>query len=537
MKPLVVIPTKDNVETIADVARRSLEFVPDVLVVDDGSTDGTGDAVREVCPVLTHPVNLGKGAALTTAFKHARENGFSHVIAVDADGQHLPEDLPLFLEAMRQDPWAIHLGVRDLSTAPGKSQFGRKFSNFWIWVETGHHVGDSQTGYRVYPVEPILSLALPKGRYEWEVEVLTRALWAGVAVRDVACRVFYPPEEQRVTSFRPFWDNVRISLLNTRLVLGRILWPPRWINRVPAPGGVWQGGHRGRVWGWRFFSRVVALFGRWPAYAAMTWLATFYFLMAGDHRRGCLAYLRRRFPKLGGASLWWRGWKTFFVFACSLVDRFLAMHHGPDAFRYEREGTDAARELLAEQGAIILSAHLGNPDLGASALRSTSPNERPVNILQYQAAKDPYVVLMKELLGERAPRVIALNGENDMASLEVVRALRRGEIVAIKADRTVDGRTVEVPFLGGTIQLPAGPFLLAALSRAPVFVLGCFKEDAGTYRVVATEPRTYRFTSRTSRDADIQRWAAEFAAQMEQWTERWPLQWFNFHDPWVGTGD
>ncbi len=533
MKPLVVIPSKDNVGTIAEVARRCLEYVPDVVVVDDGSADGTGRAAAELVEVLTHEENLGKGAAITTALRHAAARGFSHLIAVDADGQHLPEDLPLFLEAMRKDPWAIHLGVRDMSTAPGSSQFGRKFSNFWIWVETGHHVGDSQTGYRVYPVEPVLSLALPKGRYEWEVEVLTRALWAGIAVRDVSCRVFYPPEEERVSSFRPFWDNLRISLLNTRLVLGRMLWPPRWVNRVPEPGGTWQGGHRGRLWGWRFFSSLVALTGRWPAYAGMVILASFYYLMGSDHRRGCVAYLRRRFPEAGALELQSKCWQTFYVFACSLIDRFLAMHHGAQAFCYERESTEAAQELLAERGAIILSAHLGNPDLGAAALRATSPVQRQVNLISYQAGGDPYVVLMRELLGESAPRVIALNEGNDMASLEVVRALRRGEIVAIKADRTVDDRMVEVPFLGGTIELPSGPFLLAALSKAPVFILGCFKESAGTYKVIATEPRTYRFTSRKDRQQDLQRWGAEFAAQLEQWTERWPLQWFNFHDPWI----
>jgi predicted LPLAT superfamily acyltransferase len=533
IRPLVVIPSKDNVGTIADVATRALEFCPDVVVIDDGSTDGTGAAAAEVVPVVTHPVNMGKGVALTTSFHYAREHGFTHVIAVDADGQHLPEDLPLFLEAADKDPWAIHLGVRDMSTAPERSQFGRRFSNFWIWVETGHRVGDSQTGYRVYPVEPVLSLALPKGRYEWEVEVLTRALWAGIAVRDIPCRVYYPPEEERVTSFRPFWDNLRISLLNTRLVAGRVLWPPRWINRVPEPGSPWRGQHRGRLWGWRFYVGLIRLFGRWPAYLAMTWMAGFYWLIGADQRRGVAAYLRRRLPESPGLSRAWTSYRLFLRFACSLIDRFAVMLHGPEAFQLQRENTAAARATVEAGGCIILSGHLGNADMGASALRRLTDSGRPVNMVQYHADQDPYVVLLQELLGERAPKVIAINAGDDMASLEVARALRRGEIVALKADRLVDDRSVTVDFLGGPMKLPSGPFLLAALSKAPVFTLGCFKDGPSRYTVIATDPQVLKFTSRKDRDQDIQRWAQGFADTLAEWTRRWPDQWFNFHDPWA----
>ncbi len=534
-RPLVAIPTYNNAATVADVARRCLKQHPHVVVIDDGSTDGSGDAARAVTTVIAHPVNRGKGAALVTALDHAAAEGFSHVIAVDADGQHLPEDLPLFLDAARSDPDAIHLGVRDMSTAPESSRFGRRFSNFWIWVETGHHVGDSQTGYRVYPVVPVRSLRFPVGRYEWEVEVLTRALWAGIAVRDVACRVFYPPKEERVSSFRPFHDNARISWLNTRLVAGRILWPPRWFNRVSAPGerwkGGWKGGHQGRLWGWRFFVNMVGLIGRWPAYVGMVGMATWYLLLAAQPRRGLMAYLRRRFPQANTLGRWARAWRAYLGFACSLVDRFAMIRSGPETFQLTRENTAAAQAAVQAGGAIVLTAHMGNPDLGASALRSGVP--RVVNMVQYHDQNDPYVTLIREALGERAPRIIALNSGDELASLEVVRALRRGEIVAMKTDRLVDARSVTVPFLGGDIRLPSGPLLLAALSRAPVFLMGCFKEGSDTYRVITTDPRVLRFSGRgPARERDLQRWGAEIAEQLEEWTERWPLQWYNFHDLW-----
>ncbi len=537
-RPVVVIPSKDNAPTVGDVAAACHAQGVDVIVVDDGSVDGTGDVARDVqgVTVLAHAVNMGKGAALNTAFHHAWRQGYTHAICLDADGQHDPADLPRFVEACRADPWAIHAGVRDMSTAPGRSQFGMKFSNWWTWVETGHRLGDTQCGFRAYPLEPVLSLGLGDGRYEWEVEVLVRSLWRGVAVRDLDCRVFYPPEEERVSSFRPFWDNARISLLNTRLVVLRILWPGHWINRVPPRGGEWRGRHLGTVWGWSFFLGMIRVFGRRPTHAAMLVMSGFYLVFARSHRDGVLAYLRRaRAVGLPVRSGWLDAWRIFHRFACAIVDRFVLLAHGPEAFTVVHEDTARAKLELETQGAIFLTAHLGNPDLGATALQ-TVEFQRPVNILQFTSGDDPYMVLLRRYLkGDQAPRIISLNAGDELASLEVIRALRRGEIVAIKGDRVVDERVAVVDLLGGRVRLPTGPFLLAAISRAPLFVLGCFHEGKGTYRVIAGEPWRLRFTSRDGRQADLERWAQRYAAQLEAWARRYPRQWYNFHDPWSET--
>jgi predicted LPLAT superfamily acyltransferase len=535
-RPLVVIPSKDNEATIARVAAGCRAHGVDVVVVDDGCVDGTAAAAGAVpgVVVLAHPHNMGKGAALNTAFHHAWSAGYTHAICLDADGQHDPDDVPAFVEACRRDPWAIHAGVRDMGTAPGRSQFGMKFSNWWTWVETGHRLGDTQCGFRAYPLQPVLSLGLGDGRYEWEVEVLVRSIWGGVAVRDLPCRVFYPPEEERVSSFRPWADNLRISLLNTRLVTLRVLWPPTWFNRVPPPGGAWRGRHLGSLWGWRFFLGMIRVLGRGPTHGAMVVMAAFYLVFASSHREGVLAYLRRAaaagLPVKAG---WGDAWRIFHAFACSIVDRFVLLVRGPEAFRIVHEETAAAKRTLESQGAIFLTAHMGNPDLGATALQ-TVEFQRPVNVLQYTAGDDPYMQLLRHYLPDgQAPRVISLNAGEDLASLEVIRALRRGEIVAIKGDRVVDDRSVEVELLGARIALPTGPFLLAALSKAPMFLLGCFHEGDGAYRVIAGEPWELRFTSREDRQADLERWAQRFASQLEAWARRYPYQWYNFHDPWV----
>lgn len=538
MKPVVVIPSKDNAPTVAEVARACLRHCPDVVVVDDGSTDGTGDAARAVegVTVLVHPVNQGKGVALATALHWAGEHGYTHMIALDADGQHDPDELPAFLSAAQADPAALSIGCRDMAGAPGSSQFGRNFSNFWVWAETGHRVGDSQSGYRVYPVQPTLSLGLRSSRYEWEVEVIVRALWAGIAVRDVPCTVVYPDDpEDSQSSFRPFLDNTRISLLNTRLVLGRVFWPPRWLNPVTPPGGTWRGDHLGTLWGWSFFLTWLRLFGRWPTYAAMSVMATVYLVVSGRHRQAVGTFLGRARPEAGSLARLWMSWRLFFGFACSLVDRFLLLVKGPRAFQITHQGCEEAQSTVASgEGALFLTIHSGNSDLGATALAMhADPSvHTPVNVVQYTHPGDPYPILVQRLAGEHAPRIISLNEEGTMAGLEAVHALRRGEIVALKGDRPVDGHRARVPFLGGTIEIPTGPFLLAATSRAPLFLLACFKTGPSSYTVYSSPAWRLRFTSRSERQADLQRWAEDFASHLEGWMRQYPLQWYNFYDPW-----
>ena len=139
----VLIPTFNNVGSVAEVVRGALASGLPVYVVDDGSTDGSGAAAKGAT-LLTLPANRGKGGALLVGMGRLVADGFTHAICLDADGQHDPIDIPAFAAALDADPDAIVAGVRDLATAPPISQFGRRFSNFWIRVETGHRVADSQ---------------------------------------------------------------------------------------------------------------------------------------------------------------------------------------------------------------------------------------------------------------------------------------------------------------------------------------------------------------------------------------------------------
>ncbi|MBR5255697.1 MAG: glycosyltransferase family 2 protein [Bacteroidales bacterium] len=224
-----VIPTYNNGRTVADVVRGVLRNGLPVIVVDDGSTDETAQSLEGLdIHLVRHPKNRGKGIALKTGFEEARHLGYKFALTIDADGQHNPDDIPALVAAAGEKTLVI--GSRNIA-ADGMSSgstFANKFSNFWFTVQTGRKLPDTQTGFRVYPLENLPSLKLLTARYEAELTLLVFSAWKGLRLVPVPVRVYYP--EDRVTHFRPFADFFRISVLNTVLcVLALVYGYPRML--------------------------------------------------------------------------------------------------------------------------------------------------------------------------------------------------------------------------------------------------------------------------------------------------------------------
>lgn len=223
----VAVPTYNNVNTLPAVLNELRLFCENIIVVDDGSDDGTGNLLASETGifVITIPVNKGKGYALRAAFRKAVSMGFDYLISIDSDGQHSVADLGQFVMKIRENPGALIIGARNMNQAsvPGKSSFGNRFSNFWFRVETGQKLKDTQSGYRLYPVKRMEKMRWVTRRYEFEIEVLVRAAWKGIPILHVPVSVYYAPKEKRISHFRPFIDFSRVSLLNTVLVLIALL--------------------------------------------------------------------------------------------------------------------------------------------------------------------------------------------------------------------------------------------------------------------------------------------------------------------------
>ena len=230
IKGCVIIPTYNNAKTLEGVIEGVLKIAKGttVIVVNDGCTDESTSLLSKFedrILVLTNTLNSGKGYSLRVAFRKALELGYEHALTIDSDGQHFPEDIPLLVAKAKKHPGSVIMGSRNMEQegVPGKSSFGNKFSNFWFKLETWITLPDTQTGFRIYPLIPMRKMKFFTRKFEFEIEVIVRLAWKGVKFYPVPVRVKYDMEE-RVSHFRPGRDFFRISVLNSVLVLGALLY-------------------------------------------------------------------------------------------------------------------------------------------------------------------------------------------------------------------------------------------------------------------------------------------------------------------------
>ena len=226
---VIVVPTYNNAKTIGGVFADIKQYANHIIVVNDGSTDDTAQILSTIegIEIITHQRNCGKGTALKNGLCKAKADGYRYAITIDSDGQHFASDIPTFVQEIEATPDTLLVGGRNIEAdnMPGKNTFANKFSNFWFKLETGVKLPDTQSGYRLYPLQLMnVQKWYYTAKYEFELEALVFASWAGVTVRNIPINVYYPPEGERVSHFRPWRDFTRISILNTILVLIALLW-------------------------------------------------------------------------------------------------------------------------------------------------------------------------------------------------------------------------------------------------------------------------------------------------------------------------
>jgi glycosyltransferase involved in cell wall biosynthesis len=236
----VIVPTYNNHKTLKKVLDSVLNITSNVIIVNDGSTDETSEILKQYSQLtqIHHPKNLGKGRALRNGFRKAIEMKFEYAITIDSDGQHFASDIPSFISEIQNEPNSLLIGSRNMTqeNVPKKSSFGNKFSNFWFKFETGIKLEDTQSGFRLYPLN-LIPKQFYTNKFEFEIEVIVRSAWKGIVVKNIPIQVLYDPAE-RVSHFRPFRDFTRISILNTVLVINALLYikPRDFFRRAKKKG-------------------------------------------------------------------------------------------------------------------------------------------------------------------------------------------------------------------------------------------------------------------------------------------------------------
>jgi glycosyltransferase involved in cell wall biosynthesis len=238
-KVVIVMPTYNNGRTLEDMLRALLVLTPHIIVVNDGSTDDTSSILSRYASRLTiidYPKNRGKGYALKRGFAEAIARGYRYALTIDSDGQHRVSSIPAFLDTLDAHPDSMIVGTRSFDAAgmPRGNTFANKFSNFWFHLQTGSNFPDTQSGFRLYPLDILKQMRLFTRRYETELEILVRMAWRGVPLIALPVEIYYAPASERVTHFRPYYDFFRISVLNTFLTFWAIAYerPKMIIKRL-----------------------------------------------------------------------------------------------------------------------------------------------------------------------------------------------------------------------------------------------------------------------------------------------------------------
>ena len=526
-KILIVVPVYNHAATLGPVlAELALQSWP-ILVVNDGSREGASiSEIVKTWPQVSlesHAINLGKGAALATGLRFAAARSYTHILTFDADGQHRAVDVPSLVTAARERPDALVIGARDFESAasgdvPGSSKFGRRFSNFWIWVEAGQKLADTQTGLRVYPVDLQLLATVKGRRYAFEVEVLTRALWQGRSVQSVPTSVYYPPRAQRISHFRPGYDNFQLTLTHTRLCTYRLL----QLIGLHRPLRLTSSSSQ-EMKGAAFSSWVIKRGGAGVAYALMIFPVITGFIFRAVERRAISDFYARVQPSWGAGRRLVAAFANYWYFAASIIDRLRVT----DSTLIEVDSTTA----LPPPGSILVGAHYGDWFLIARRAAQISGEKMGLVI---DPQKTP------AFFAEMAPRwegrlqLLAPTDDQFGFALSVKELLDDGGRVCFMVDRLpppskLGASSLTVDFFAGPTQFLRAPFALAQRLGVPLYFACAIKRGLGV-----KAPYTLRGLEIWNGQGVIteQELAMRTARILEDQVRRAPQHWFNFLPIW-----
>ena len=227
----VVIPAYNEIATMRAIAQQTLKYCDRVVIVDDGSSDGTADSVADLdVTLIRHNENQGKAASLWDGMRYSLDMNADAVITMDADGQHSPADIPTLIAQFSHNADAIIIGARLLNRqhAPRARLFANEFADFWVSWAAGHCVYDSQSGFRLYPTRLIAQIDIPRHRsrgFVFESEFIIESARKKFHCISVPINSVYH-SDARPSHFRPVMDITRIVIMIAWKLISRGMYLP-----------------------------------------------------------------------------------------------------------------------------------------------------------------------------------------------------------------------------------------------------------------------------------------------------------------------
>ncbi|KTS70929.1 glycosyltransferase family 2 protein [Pantoea stewartii] len=548
--PCILIPCYNHGAMIATVLTRLAPFGLPCILVDDGSDAATQTvldrlaAENSTLTLVRLAENAGKGAAVMHGMQVAAQAGFTHAVQVDADGQHAIEDIPALLALAQQHPEALISGqpVYDASI-PRSRLYGRWITHVWVWIETlSLQLKDSMCGFRVYPIAPTLQLAQHATlgrRMDFDTEVMVRLYWQGHPSYFVPTRVTYP--QDGLSHFDAFKDNVRISLMHTRLFFGMLPRIPSLLGRRSPQHWARQKEVKG-LWGMRLMLLVWRVLGRRAFTLLLYPVVGVYWLTATTARHASQHWLARVREQLRvrqkpvPANL--TSYQHFLRFGQVMLDKIASwrgeLHVGRDITF--APGAEALLDLRNPQGKLLLASHLG--DVEACRALAQLNSSKVINALVFSDNAKRFKQIMEEMAPQAGLNLLPVTDIGPDTAMLLKEKLERGEWIAIVGDRIAvnpqrggEWRICWSRFMGQPAPFPQGPFILASILRCPVDLIFALRQQGKLH--IHCEPfADPLLLPRTDRQNALQQTIDRYAERLEHYALQSPLDWFNFFDFW-----
>ncbi|PMJ92957.1 glycosyltransferase family 2 protein [Vibrio sp. 10N.261.55.A7] len=562
-----LIPCYNHGSTVTQVVESLAAFSLPIVIVDDGSEAATKEVLSTLeaqasVHLVTLQENQGKGGAVMAGLSAISGMGHSHAIQIDSDGQHDLEALPNLITASQQRPHQLISGRPIYDDSVPKSRlYGRYLTHVWVWIETlSLSIKDSMCGFRAYPIKetiPVLSKYNIGTRMDFDIEILVRLYWEGVDSHFIDTRVIYP--EGGLSHFDALHDNIKISKMHTKLFFGMLPRIPRLIgrhfsapsNNKPAeskPDEQAQQKHwsarkeRGTVFGIKLLLGVYSLLGRKVFNLILSIVMRYYHVTGKQAKQASQQYLDTltRFAKERAISLPdnLNSYQHLLSFGHTMLDKLAAWKGDFSVENLTIHGQEHFEEITKQnQGVVLLGSHLGNIELCRALSRRHSHVK--INALVFTEHAERFNSVMKAINPNSELNLIQVSHMGPDTAILLQQKIEQGEWIVIVGDRTStskESRSVWADFLGKSAPFPQGPFLLASILKAPVYLLFGLRDDSRKephFNVYFEHFSDKIDFPRKERQIAIQRTVQQYAQRLEHYTLKAPLQWYNFFNFWT----